>query len=142
METVYDVCADYAHQFGKRLSHLKHVCADFWSLQGNGDVCIAHPVAFLANQFHSAGEQYSGVNARKFVGTVREVMPDIPQCQCAQKGVAERVYGHVSVGMGNKAASARFNVHSSQVHVNAFAQAVYIITLTYPDIHILGMCFC
>ena len=61
-------------------------------------------------------------------------MADVPQCQTAQQGVAQGVDGNISVRVGHEARGGR-NLHPAQPHGKALGQGVYVVTVTYSDIH-------
>ena len=89
--------------FCKTLSHLGYVPGKFRLLQRNGDVGIAYPESVFFYKSHYSGEQNLAVYSFEFVRIVRKVLPDVSQCQGTQTGIAQRVYGNISVRMGYKA---------------------------------------
>ena len=68
-----------------------------------GDVGIAYPESVFFYKSHYSGEQNLAVYSFEFVRIVRKVLPDVSQCQGTQTGIAQRVYGNISVRMGYKA---------------------------------------
>ena len=89
--------------FCKTLSHLGYVPGKFRLLQRNGDIGIAYLESVFFYESHHSGEQNLAVYSFEFVRIVRKVLPDVTQCQGAQTGIAQRVYGNISVRMGYKA---------------------------------------
>ena len=62
-------------------------------------------------------------------------MADVAEGERAKQRVAQRVDGHVAVGMGHKARGGG-NLHAAQPHREVGRQGVHVVSITYSDIHL------
>ena len=62
-------------------------------------------------------------------------MPDVPQRQAAQQGVTKCVDGHIPVRMGYEARGGGY-LNAAQPHGKVRGQGVYVVSVSYSDIHI------
>jgi hypothetical protein len=63
------------------------------------------------------------------------MLSDISQSKCAEKRVAKGVYRYVSVRVRNAAQRALY-LYSSQPERKSLSQCVYIVSVSYSDVHI------
>ena len=103
----------HAHHARQSLAHPDDVWRQFRPLHGDGDVCIPESVTMVSNQFHSPAQQDFAVYTLEFVGSVREMFPDIAECQSPEQRIAKRMYRHIPVRMRYTSDFA-FNPHAAE----------------------------
>ena len=109
--------------------------SELGSLEGDGDVGVAGPPAFLFQEFHDFSEQDLAVNSFPFVGGVGEKMTDIPEGEGPEEGVAEGVDGDIPVRMGHEARFRR-DAHPAQPHRQPFREGVHVISVSDSEFHV------
>ena len=105
------------------------------TLEGDGDVGVAHLPAALADESHDFREKDFAVDAFPFIGRVGEEMADVPEGEGPEEGVAQGVDGDVAVRMGNKARFRR-DAHPAQPHRQPFGEGVHVISVSDSEFHI------
>ena len=91
----------HAHNLCKAGSHLVDVWAQFWTLQGYGNIHITNLITLFANEFHCAREENGGVDTLVGLVGVGEEFADVARSNGAQQCITQRVDGNISVGVGN-----------------------------------------
>ena len=75
------------------------------------------------------------VNAFEFVRCVGEMLSYVPESQCSEKSVAQRMYGHIAVGM-RYASDRTFDQDSAKPQWKPLCEGMYIVSVSYSYVHI------
>lgn len=129
-----------AHRLGHRRTHGVDVGTELGTLHRNRAVDIPDFVAPLAEHRRYAAQQNLRVDARIVVRRIGKVQPDVAQRRRTQQRIAQGVYHHIAVRVGDAPLRVG-NPYAAQHQRQPFTEDMHVVSVSDSEIRHLSNSF-